>query len=154
VANNTQESRLQPIAKFGLITVAVALIITVLAGWFAASQPVSSLDKNKLGTLTDSLHSYASESAYLAGQYEEHRATDNFVEVSATKLHGAVADLSDQIEESTIDPPIKDQAQDLSDKASDLDKALSELIQLPASDKAAQILDQINQIADETETSS
>jgi hypothetical protein len=154
VANNTRESRLQPIVNLGLIAVAVALIITILAGWFASSQPVSSLDKNKLGTLIDNLHSYAAESAYLAGEYKEHRATNNYIEVSATRLHGAVSDLSDQIEETSIDPSIKDQAQDLSNKASDLDEALSELIQLPSSDKAGQVLDQINQIEKATETPS
>jgi hypothetical protein len=154
MAKNTQESGLQPIVNLALIIVAVALIITVALGWIFSSQPVSSLDKSKLGTLIDNLHSYASESAYLAGQYKEHRATDNYTEVSATKLHGAVSDLSDQIEESTVDPSIKDQAQDLSDKAAGLDEALSELIQLPDSGKAARILDQINQIAEETETPS
>jgi hypothetical protein len=154
MAKNTRESKLQPIVNLGMFIVAVALIITVALGWIFSSQPVSSLDKSKLGTLIDSLHSYASESAYLAGQYKEQRATDNYVEVSATKLHSAVSDLSDQIEESTVDPSIKDQAKDLGDKTSDLDEALSELIQLPGSDKAAQILDEINQIADETETSS
>jgi hypothetical protein len=151
---NSRESRLQPIVNYALAVVAAALLITVAGGWIFSSQTVSSLDKNKLGTLITDLHSYAAESAYLAGQYKNHKATNNFIEVSATKMHSAVSSLSDQIEESSIDPSIKDQAQDLSNKASDLDEALSELIQLPSNDKASQILDQINQIEQDTETPS
>jgi hypothetical protein len=150
---NARDSRLRPIANYSLVAIAVALVFTVLAGWFASSRPVSAIDKDKLEKITQDLHSYAAESSLLAIQYKNHRTLNNYTETSAAKLHNTVSSLSDQVKEQTIDPSVKDQANEVLEYANDLEDALSNLIQLPGDKQAVKILDQINNIKQETESS-
>jgi DNA-binding ferritin-like protein len=150
---NSRESRLQPIVNYTLTAVAVALVLTVLGAWIATSRPVSTINKDSLQKMVESLHSYAAESSIVASQYKNHHATNNFTEVSATKLHDAVSSLSDQLEEQKIDPSVKEQVKDVTKQATDLGDALSELIQLPGDKQASQILQQINDIKQESEAS-
>jgi hypothetical protein len=151
---NSRDSRLQPIVNYLLAVIAAALLVTVLAGWFASSQPASALDQDKLEKITEDLHSYASESYIVADQYKKHRASDNFTEVSATRLHNAVSKISDQIDEQQIEPSAKGQAIEASEYANDLNDALSDLIKLPSDKPATQILDSINEVKQETDPSS
>jgi hypothetical protein len=150
---NSLDSRLQPVVNYLLAVIAVALLITVLAGWFASSQPASALDQDKLEKIAEDLHSYASESYIVASQYKQHRSSDNFTEVSATRLHDAVSKISDQIDEQQIEPSAKGQAKEASEYANDLEDALSDLLKLPGDKQAAQILDSLNKVKQETEQS-
>jgi gas vesicle protein len=148
---NYRGSKLQPTVNYILAVTAVALAFTVLAGWYASSRPASALDKDKLEKITEDLHSYASESYIIADQYKQHRTTDNFTEISATRLHYAVSKISDQLDEQQVEPSAKHQLNEASEYANDLEKALSDLIRLPSDNQSGQIVNQIQDVKKETE---
>jgi hypothetical protein len=148
---NYRGSKLQPTVNYILAVTAVALAFTVLAGWYASSRPASALDKDKLEKITEDLHSYASESYIIADQYKQHRTTDNFTEISATRLHYAVSKISDQLDEQQVEPSAKHQLNEASEYTNDLEKALSDLIRLPSDNQSGQIVNQIQDVKKETE---
>jgi hypothetical protein len=148
---NYRGSKLQPTVNYILAVTAVALVFTVLAGWYASSRPASALDKYKLEKITEDLHSYASESYIIADQYKQHRTTDNFTEISATRLHYAVSKISDQLDEQQVEPSAKHQLNEASEYTNDLEKALSDLIRLPSDNQSGQIVNQIQDVKKETE---
>lgn len=136
----------QTLANFGIILVAIALVVTVAAGWLAISNPVSAIDNEQYKNLNNGLESYAQESLILSNEYKDHRATSNYVEQSAVNLHKAVSDLSDQLQEQPVKSTVSGQVNQLEDQATELEDNLSDLSRLPNDQKAAQINQQIRQI--------
>lgn len=143
---SNNKPNLQHIANYFLITVAVGMVVTLLAGWVASSRSLSATDKTKLEQTASSLKSYAAESYILAQQYQEGRTTDNYIKISAVKLQYAVSSLNNQLQEQPVKHDVAEQANEVSQQATELQSALSDLSRLPDKQKAAKLAKKIKGI--------
>jgi K+-transporting ATPase c subunit len=139
-------SETESLAKLFIAGVALALVITLLGGWFAASQTVSSVDQGDLGKNIESLGSYATEGSFLADQYVKQRPTANYTSVSALKLRVAVSDLAQQLQGEQSDPSIAGKVQKTINYADELSKYLAQLSLSPQSRQANYLNDQIHKL--------
>jgi hypothetical protein len=146
---NNRSKELQAFSTIGITLIAVALVITILAGWYASSRSVSALGESSFSRIQDSLSSYAAESQLLASEYRDHRAPNNFVKISANKLHDAVNTLADGAEEQDVEPAVAQKSQQLTNQANKLGQALSELSRLPRSHRAARLDQAIKKVRSE-----
>jgi hypothetical protein len=147
MAASSESHRLQMLSKIGLLTVGVALVLTVAGAWFASSRPVAEIDASKFQNYSDSLQSYANESSMLAVQYEHGRSTANYAAVSADKLREAVSNLAEQLQTETPKPGLKDKVDRAAGQASDLSDILADMSKAAENDTPGKFSDKIQAIA-------
>jgi hypothetical protein len=127
MAASSESQRLQSYSKFGLLSVGLALILTLSGSWFASSRPIAAIDQQKLENYHESLQSYAHEGLFIAQQYEHTRALANYTAVSSQKIYVAVSDLNTLLQTELPTDGLKNKVQQTSDQATELSDELSTL---------------------------
>lgn len=147
-----QSKELQAFAQYGLVLVALTLVIALVGGWMASLQSLNITNRSKLERSITSLQSYAAETQLVVTQYQMQRTTDNYVKVSAVKLQRAVSSLGDGLETQPADGAVKAQVQDVTDQISKLEDILGKLSRLPGPDEANQLNRQLASLTQEVST--
>jgi hypothetical protein len=140
MAGPSNSRHLRAESKAGLYTVAIALVVTILAGWFTSSQKVAALNGAKLQSYQQSLHSYAAESELLAYQAQHGRAPANFTRESAQKLYEAVSDVRANLQLETPEAGVAGQVKRTQKQASELTDALAQLVRSPDAQQLGQLV--------------
>lgn len=134
-------------SKYLIGVVAVALIITLAAGWLTITQAASSITKSDIKNNLVSLNSHAAESRLIADQYVKQRATANYTAVSARKLMVAVSDISQNLKNQQSASDVAGTVQRTINYADDLSTYLAQLSLLPDKDQTQQLDAQIHKVA-------
>jgi hypothetical protein len=142
-------SQTEATAKLFTVTVVIGLVIALLGGWLAASQPVASISQDDLTKNLESLSSYAAEGSFLSDQYIKQRSTANFTAVSALKLQVAVSDLAQQLQDEQSASDVTGSVQKTINYADELSKDLAQLSLLPQNGESRHLNSQLHTLQDQ-----